>query len=250
MEMSNEDKEVFDKLDKEFELNQRIQNSFEELHLLKQWWRLHGYLKHHIELIKSEMKSIAPDGNGAPAADSIVMFYDRINFHVFNFLNTAYAFRQSLFLPKEPAYNWKSKEQFDAKATEFKNTYSHRVVNEIRSRVKSGVQLDSTLNYQVRTIHHPKGDGFEIGFDLEASDWDKVKSKLDVTSKVTFENTKSDNYLLEVFELFVSDSQKALKEIEDIFNAVFSKELITIADLKNELDEIECYFDEKGYHRL
>ncbi|MBY0552940.1 hypothetical protein K2P97_00330 [bacterium] len=250
MKFSVQDKEVFEKLDKEFELNQKIQNSFEEFHLVKQWHRLQSYLRHNLDLIKNEMSSIKCNDDGVLSQDSVVMFYDRINFHVFNFLNTAYAFRQSLFLPKEPSFNWKSKEKFDVKATDFKNMYSQKIVIGIRSRIKSGLQLDSTLNYEVRTIHHPRGDGFEIGFDLATSDWEKIKSELNASNKIIFDASKSKNRLLDIFELFVSDAEKVLTDMESIFNEVFSQKIKDNTELKAELAEVERYFSDKGFHRL
>lgn len=251
MKTSAHDKEIFEKLDKEFELNQKIQNSFEEFHLVKQWRRLHSYLKLHLDLIKNEMRSIRSEDGGVPSEESVVMFYDRINFHVFNFLNTAYSFRQSLFLPKEPSFNWKSKEKFETKATDFKSVYSHKIVIGIRSRIKSGLQLDSTLNYQVRTTHHPMGDGFEVGFDLATSDWEKIKSELSADNKIIFERNKNKNknYLLDIFESFVFDAGTVLDEMETIFNDVFKLEIASVAELKAELAEIELYFSKRGFYR-
>ena len=220
MKMSAQDKEIF-----------------EEFHLVKQWQRLHGYLKYHLELIKNEISSIKCGDGGVPSQQSVVMFYDRINFHVFNFLNTAYSFRQSLYLPKEPSFNWKSKGKFEAKANDFKSMYSQKIVIGIRSRIKSGLQLDSTLNYEVRTTHHPMGNGFEIGFDLATADWEKIKSELNAANKIIFDANESKNFLLDIFELFVSDSQEALREMENIFNDVFSQEIISNAELKADLAE-------------
>jgi hypothetical protein len=249
--MSDEDKEVFEKLDKEFELNRKIENSFEEFHLLKQWKRLNGYLQKNLNLIKQEMKSISIDpALGTLKQESVVMFYENINFHVYNFLNTAFSFREALYLVDSTRLNWPSHDKFIPRVNQFKSSYPHRVVNQLRSRIKTGLQLDSTLSYEVRTIHHPSGEGVTIGFDLESSDWEKIKSELDSESKKIFEKEKNNNYLLEIFDLFVRESDQALKDIEQIFNDVFKNEIFKVANLKKELQEIEDYFNKKGFSRI
>jgi hypothetical protein len=106
----------------------------------------------------------------------------------------------------------------------------------------------------MRTKHHRLGEGLTVGYNFEASTWNKVREE--INHKETEAHLDSIleanpvNPISFINEKFIESCDQTLKNLEQLFDTVYADELEKKKDLKDEYDEIEKWFEERGLYSI
>lgn len=240
----NDLKEVFKKMDRQEELMSRLSLAIPEILVIDQWKTYILFLKKCQALLDISLENVKKQNI---TQEVLISSEKEARFHLFNFFSCAYCIRQAMFEGKNFT---KGQKELETAVTQWKKEPIPRIVIAIRNKYQHGSLMEHVLRYTVRTKHDPRGESFSVGYNFEASTWEKVFKELqEVNAKNYLQNILDrnlDSPIAAINSEFIDACISISQKTEEIFNSVFKDDLKVMEDLKKEYDEIEAWFGKRG----
>lgn len=244
----NETKEIFSKMDRQEELRSRLVLAIPELLTVDQWKTYVRYLKKNQKMLLDTLNSIALQN---VSQQSVITTEREARYHLFNFYSCAYCVRQTMY---EGKHFSKGSAEFDKLVNDWKGEFIPRIAIAIRNKYQHGSLMEHVLHYEFRTKHHELGEGFAVGYNFEPSTWNKIVDEVQGAEAREHLKTLIATHTVDPISIinseFIQSCDAVCDKIEELFERVFAEELAKKQALKNEFDEIEKWFEDRGMYSV
>ncbi len=244
--ISDKYRKIFDKIDRQIEIQNQINETFREYDYIIQLREFLSHLKLALNGLGQAIRDLGAKGFDQ---ETMLRAYSEVKFYYFSVFSTQLAFENYLYSLSKKL---KSMEDFHAIIDEWKHRPEVKLVKEIRNRIQHGALMDGNLQIEETMKTPSKSRSLVVCYMLDEDIWRKVVACVDRNAKDFFHKfvkperdslyflaTKYDESLSSLFDL-----------IHSKFIQIYPSEMAERQTLLNELDGIEKWFKAKGLSRF
>lgn len=235
--------EMWEKIEKQSELQGRIDSEFLEYDYIIGAREYEKYLAMGIENLKNSINKLNVTSRAEVKKCYFEFKYNIFTIFSLNLTLITYLFKESKKIGAE--------KDFKQLILDFKESGAGNLFNVVRNRMQHGAILGGEFKYNFQTAHHPEGEKLEGFFEVNSDEWIEIREGCNIVGKTLYDSKIKDSKdkIITTFEIYLEKYRKLLVNIEQQFCKTFSNGMKEREKLIDDIDKIEEWLNDRGIYK-